>query len=232
MTWQERVLNLLFPPKCPFCGKVMDRVALCPACEKDLPWTGEQAVRTLSASLRCAAPLWYEGLCREGLLRFKFRGAQASAQMLGALLAQCAAEQFSGQFDVVTWVPASKKRQRRRGYDQAQLLAQAQCRVWQRKPEHLLYKMTDNPAQSSLREPAARRANVLGVYEPVPGAKISGRRILLVDDICTTGATLAECSRVLRLAGAADVVCVAVAMKRLDNAGKRPKTEKNEVAIN
>ena len=63
---------------------------------------------------------------------------------------------------------------------------------------------------------ALRRANVLGVYEAVDPERISGHRILLVDDICTTGATLAECARVLREAGAADVVCAAAALTPLE----------------
>ena len=115
---------------------------------------------------------------------------------------------------MVTWVPVSRRRLRKRGYDQAELLARAACRVWSVKPERLLRKVQDNPAQSGLTEAAARRANVLGVYEPVDVGRIQGRRVLLVDDICTTGSTLAECARTLRDAGAAEVVCAAVALTR------------------
>lgn len=119
---------------------------------------------------------------------------------------------FSGEFDVVTWVPVSRKRLRRRGYDQARLLAESACRCWDTKPAALLEKTEDNPAQSTLTEAAARRANVLGVYRALPEA--AGRRILLIDDICTTGATLGECVRELYDAGAERVVCAAVALSR------------------
>ncbi|MDD3347800.1 ComF family protein [Oscillibacter sp.] len=215
------LLNLLFPPKCPFCARVLDRPGVCPVCEKELPWTAEtETVRKGSGGLRCAAPLWYEELAREGVLRLKFRGAAAAAEPLGGLIARCAAEQFSGEFDVVTWVPVSKKRLRRRGYDQARLLAESACRVWQTRPVRLLSKLADNPAQSTLKEAAAQRANVLGVYAAMNGESIRGKRVLLVDDICTTGATLTECIRVLKDAGAADVVCAAVALTRPDAAGK------------
>ena len=108
----------------------------------------------------------------------------------------------------------SQKRLRKRGYDQAKLLAEVACRLWDTEPVRLLEKCVDTPAQSGISEPAARRANVLGVFDPAPGAEIAGKRILLVDDICTTGATLAECGRVLRDAGAAAVVCVTVARTR------------------
>ena len=213
--WIHQLLDLFFPPKCPFCGKVLDPAGICPACEKTLHWTEErEGVRKLSGGVQCAAPLWYEKQVREGLLRFKFQGASAAAGPMGELVARCAAERFSGAFDVVTWVPVSRRRLRSRGYDQARLLAESACRLWGVRPEQLLRKTADNPAQSGLTEAAARRANVLGVYEtPVP-EKVQGRRVLLVDDICTTGATLAECARTLRDAGAADVMSVCVALAR------------------
>ena len=206
----EKILDLLFPPRCPLCGKLGK--GICPDCDAKLPLVGQaQTVRRVG-SFRCAAPLWYEGVAREGLLRLKFRGTRSAARSFGELLARCAAEEFSGEFDVVTWVPVSKKRLRKRGFDQARLLAEEACRLWDRSPERLLVKIADNPAQSSIRGGvSARRANVLGVYEVRPGADVAGRRILLIDDICTSGSTLKECVRVLEEAGAQSVVCAVAA---------------------
>ena len=219
----DHILDLLFPPKCPFCRRVLDTAGICPNCEKVLPWTDyTQWLREGPGGLRCAAPLWYEGIVREGILRFKFQGASAAAEPLGGLLAQCAAEHFSGEFDTVTWVPVSKKRLRQRGYDQARLLAESACRRWDTKPVALLRKVEDNPAQCGLTEAAARRADGLGVYEALPGAE--GKRVLLIDDICSTGATLTECVRVLKDAGAKSVCCVAVALtreKKVHKTGKK-----------
>lgn len=208
----ERLLDLLFPPKCPFCARVLDRPGICAACEKALPWTEERdSLWELPGALRCAAPLWYRDGARQGLLRLKFRGAPGAAEPLGALVAQCTAERLSGEFDTVTWVPASRERRRRRGYDQAELLARAACRRWDTAPVRLLEKIRDNPAQSGLRDAAARWENVRDVYRAVEPGTVEGRRILLVDDICTTGATLCQCAAVLRRAGAAEVVCAAAA---------------------
>ena len=64
---------------------------------------------------------------------------------------------------------------------------------------------------------------MLGVYAPAELDRVSGKRILLVDDICTTGATLMECARVLREAGAADVVCAAVALTPKEKGASGPK---------
>lgn len=211
MKWTDAVLDLLFPPRCPFCGKICEGV--CSKCAPQVSYTAGK--ETLAeGSLPCAAPLWYEGVVREGILRFKFRGGSSAARTFGELVARCAAEEFGGRFDTVTWVPVSKKRLRGRGFDQARLLAEEACRHWDTKPEGLLRKITDNPAQSGIQGAAARRANVLGVFETVPGTDLRGKHVLLIDDIRTSGATLKECARVLEEAGAEGVVCVTLARAR------------------
>ena len=218
----DGLLDLLFPPKCPFCQQILEHPGICEPCQLHLPYIEETPIRELGNGLRCAAPLWYEGDVREGLLRFKFRGARTAAGPMGMLLADIAAECFPGEFDTVTWVPVSKKRKRKRGYDQAELLARAACRYWDTRPVRLLVKSTHNPAQSGIHDDAARRANVLGVYDPIREDRIAGHRILLVDDICTTGSTLGECARVLQEAGAESVVCVTVAQARKKPEAGRP----------
>lgn len=211
------LLNLIFPLKCPLCGRVQDLPGVCPTCEAAMKWTGEaDELWEPIPGLVCAAPLWYEGVVREGILRFKFRGTASSAEIFGFWLAQCAAEQYSGEFDVVTWAPVSRKRLRQRGYDQARLLAESACRVWDVKPERLLQKRWHNPAQSGLEDAAARRENVKNVYEAT--GHPAGRRVLLVDDICTTGSTLAACAGALRAAGAVQVLCLTLA--RTPKSGK------------
>lgn len=215
----DAVLNLLFPPKCPFCGKVQNAVGICPNCEKELPRISDaEALRKGPGKFRCAGAVWYEGTVRDALLRFKFQDASEAAEPLGELLARCAAEQFGGEFDTVTWVPVSGKRLRSRGYDQSELLARAACRLWDTEPVCLLKKTIDTPPQSRIQEAAARRANVLGVYET--SGDVGGKRILLIDDIYTTGATLSECVRVLKEAGADSVVCAVVAFAREQNVHK------------
>ena len=128
-------------------------------------------------------------------------------------MARCAAEWYSGAFDAVTWVPISARRLRKRGYDQSRLLAASLCVDWHVTPVETLRKKVNNPPQSGTGNPSARRANVLGVYEAEPSV-VAGKRWLLVDDICTSGATLAECTRILRLCGARDVVCLTLAAVR------------------
>ena len=111
----------------------------------------------------------------------------------------------------MTYVPISRERQRQRGYNQAQLLAEAACRRWDTRPQQLLVKVTDNPPQSRISDAAARWSNVAGVYRIAPGRSASGRRVLLIDDIRTSGATLCECARVLHEGGAAAIYGLSLA---------------------
>lgn len=218
----EAVLNLLFPPKCPFCGRVLDRPGICRDCDRDLPrFSDASAVRILENGLPCASALRYEGTVRQGILGFKFRGNSAAAEPFGELLARCAAERFSGEFDTVAWVPVSRRRLRKRGYDQAELLACSACRLWGVRPARLLEKRRDNPAQSGLDSAQKRRENVRGVYRASPEA--AGRRILLVDDVCTTGSTLMACAAALEEAGAESVVCCTLARGSGEKVHSSPK---------
>lgn len=212
---RSALLDLLFPPKCPFCGTLLEKgqALLCPDCQRDLPWTqGIQGEQTFEFVDLCAAPLWYRDKVRRAHHRYKFSGVQAYAEPYAVLMAQCVEDHLAGRFDVITWVPLSRWRLWRRGYDQSRLLAQRLADKMDIPCEPLLKKTRHTKAQSGLSGESERRANVLGAYEVTPGTVTQGRRVLLVDDVVTTGATLSECARVLRTAGAAGVVCVALAM--------------------
>ena len=114
-------------------------------------------------------------------------------------------------FDAVTYVPVSPRRRFVRGYDQAQLLAREAAGIWGVRAERTLRKVRHNRAQSSLSSPRERQENVKNAYAvPRPG-QVAGRRFLLIDDVCTTGGTMAACADALTAAGAASVVCAALA---------------------
>ena len=151
---------------------------------------------------------------RKAILDYKFHGRLNGLDCFGRMMAETAAEQYSGEFDAITWVPVSKKRLKKRGFDQARYLTASMCVDWHVAPIETLRKVVDNPPQSGIHDGAERRANVLGVYEAVSPEQFAGKRLLLVDDICTTGATLGECARVLKAAGAAEVMCLTLAMVR------------------
>ena len=98
-----------------------------------------------------------------------------------------------------------------RGYDQVELLADAVAEEMGTVSIRTLRKIRNTPPQSRLKDAARRRANVLGAYISVNPEAIRGKRILLLDDIITSGATASECARVLLTAGAKEVYCAALA---------------------
>ena len=207
------LLDLLFPRKCPFCQRLVEGDALlCPDCQRTLPWLTEKAAERSPEFLKlCVSPLRYKGPVAESIHRYKFSGRRNYAAAYGALMAQCVLDHPDVTFDLLSWAPLSRRRLRQRGYDQAELLARAVGGNLGVPAAPLLAKIRDIPAQSGLSEQAARRANVLGAYELLPGAQVAGSSILLADDVVTSGATLSECARVLLTADAAQVCAVTLA---------------------
>ena len=212
----NKILDLLFPPKCAFCGGVLKKgeAAVCGKCGKELPFIPDPHVIHKGDYGRCAVSFYYEDMVETGIHGLKFGGRRHCAAHFATYLTQSVAEHLSGEFDVVTFVPVSAKRLRERGYDQSALLAEEMANVWGVAVQPTLKKIRHTKAQSTIRTPEARRANVLGAYAPLEGAEIEGKRLLLVDDVLTTGSTMSACVSVLRRAGAASVVCAALATPR------------------
>ena len=205
------ITDLLFPPKCMFCRKILrgGDGAACKACEAEL--TGHDGVRTGTYFSRCVIPMAYEGKVRDAIIRFKFQDQPGYATEFGRILAKCIQNEFAGQYDLITWIPVSGERLKKRGYDQAMLLAMAAALELGDVAVETLRKTADNPAQSSLTDAAARKTNVQGAYTVPEPELIEGNRVLLIDDIITTGSTLDEASRTLLASGASEVLAAALA---------------------
>ncbi len=205
--------ELLYPSKCVLCRRVLekDELDLCRKCRLDGPVWAQTRIRyPYLASL--TAVWYYEDTVRGSILRYKFGGHRHYAQAYGRMLAMRL--QQEQEFDVLTWIPISPKRRKKRGFDQVELLAQCVGRELGTEPRRLLEKFRDNPPQSGITGSAERRANVLGVYRVTDPQALKGKRILLLDDIITTGATAGECARVLLTAGAEEVHCAVIAAAR------------------
>lgn len=207
-------LDLLFPPKCPFCERVLEepRAPLCADCQPKLPWLDEKdAFRKVEFTAGCWSVLEYRDTVREAVHRYKFTPVRARGEALGKLMAQCVQDHPEVQPEIITWVPLSRKRRRKRGFDQAEELARTMGRELGLPVEGVLKKDADTRQQSSIRDKEVRRANVLGVYSLQSGAEVRGKCLLLVDDVVTSGSTLSACAKVLAEAGAEKVWCVTLA---------------------
>lgn len=211
----DRLLDLLFPRRCVFCHKLIETEdPMCRDCRRKISlMAGERHKKKLTASVDCYAPLFYEGDVRASLLRYKFQGQSVYAEVYGEFLSKCIDENEIS-CDSITWVPLSWRRLHRRGYDQARLLAEQIASRYGYSCVPLLKKVRDNPAQSRTGDAAKRKANVAGAYAAINEERIKGKRILLVDDIVTTGATLCEAVKTLKAAGAGEIICIALAQKR------------------
>lgn len=207
----RRVLEWLFPRKCILCRGLLtkEETDLCRRCRTDQPEYryGKRRIQHIAD----LTALWmYEGAVRGSLHRYKFRGARHYAPAYGRLLAMRVGKDLP-QPDLITWVPVSAKRRRERGYDQVELLANTVAGELGIPMERTLDKFRDNQPNSELKTQPERRANVLGVYKAVDPERFRGKRVLLLDDIVTTGATASECARVLRTAGAEEIYFAAIA---------------------
>jgi ComF family protein len=189
------------PPLCTQCGEPLPswrvlslEAGRCPRCRRR-----EAAVSTARAIGA------YDGSLRGIVQALKYRGCESTAKHLGARMRRAGSELISA-CDVVVPVPLHRRRQRRRGFNQAELLAVELGPPLLRA----LVRVKKTTSQTGL--PAARRhANVRGAFAMRPDTGVEGLRILLVDDVCTTGATLDACARVLRRAGAVDVSALTAA---------------------
>ena len=207
------LLDLLYPPRCAFCRRLLtgQERGVCRFCRPKLPFVPADAqVQHFRNVDKCLSPLYYHGSVKDSLHRYKFGGATAYADIYSEFIVKCIDEnQIS--CDSITWVPLSRRRLRKRGYDQAELLAKLIAKHLGQRPVRLLKKLRDTPPQSQTGSPEKRRANIAGAYACLRPALVRGKRILLVDDIVTTGATLSEAAKVLKNAGAKEVICATLA---------------------
>ena len=214
------ILDIIFPPRCAFCRGLLKRgeSGMCAECAKSLPYTSPSERAGTDFVAACVAPLRYEGAVREALHRYKFQGVTAYAGVfrpdriwLVGGPADCIRERLAGEYELISWVPLSSQRLKERGYDQAMLIAMAAALELGDVAVETLRKRKDVAPQSATGSLEKRRANISGAYEVIDPELVEGRRILLIDDIITTGATVSECARTLGMAGAESVVCAALA---------------------
>ena len=172
----DDLLDLLFPPKCPFCQSILETPAdpVCPACQKSLPWlVGRAGERKVDFTQGCCSPLAYRGAVREAIHRYKFSGVRAYARPFGLLMAQCVQDRPEMAANLVTWARRSRERGGERGDDQGELLARAMAKRLGLPAVPTLVKARHTQPQSGLDSAEARRANALGAYALLPGAYVA-----------------------------------------------------------
>ena len=211
----DYILSLIYPPKCVFCGTVIDKSDICEECEKTLPFTkGDSIYQKFPFVDKCISPLYYKDYVRRAVLRFKFAGCSCYSRRLGGIMSECAENNLDcGSIDMISCIPLSRKRMHDRGYNQAELLAKEISKKVGVEYLPTLKKIRHNTAQSTIKDSKQRAANVIGAYRVIDAEEVKGKYILLVDDVVTTGSTVSECARILKKSGAKAVYCVTLARR-------------------
>lgn len=212
----NKFLKLLFPPKCMLCGGILgEEEEICSACrEKVLLNTAPPRTEKGAFFDKAAAGLWYEEGVRKAIHGLKYHEKQTYARPLARVMAHAVTYKLQEEADLITFVPTNASTLRKRGYNQAELLARELAVLLDKPCLPTLVKIRETRAMHGLR-PEERRANVLGAYRLCcDPAALVGKRVLVADDVLTTGSTLSECARMLKTAGAAQVFCVCAAAAR------------------
>jgi ComF family protein len=229
------LFSLIFPDDCRICGQPLRQVSRIPVCRaclaKPEPLVAEYFCVQCRAPFRNAFPLDEQGLCglcrrgvrgfdaaysfgfyedelRELIHMFKYGRVQTLAKPLGRFLALALPREES--FDAIVPMPLHWRKRWQRGFNQADLLAREISRRTHTPVKNALRRVRFTAAQAGLTN-AKRRLNVSGAFRPKREHALRGQRVLLVDDVMTTGATAASCARALKMAGARHVVLLTLA---------------------
>ncbi len=216
------VLNLIFPSRCCLCGAVVRwRTSLCASCRKTAPYVlppvcdlcgrGEDICccnRRQHAFERCVMPFYYDGDAERGILRLKRDGDTSVTYGFAFEMAEVVRREYGGiAFDAVMPVPMVKADELERGYNVAVLMAKPLAELTGIPYMPRLRKLYHTIPQKQL-DALRRSGNLLGAFTVDKPQEIVGKTVLLVDDTITTGATLHECAKMLKIYGAEAVYAV------------------------
>ncbi len=216
----KEIINLLFPPRCIFCGSLLsirERIEICGTCYERIPFLNGKIIRPLTGQhfdeVICLCE--YKGIIRQAIVGYKFFNKAAYYRTFALLLSDKIKKMTrEPNFDIIISVPLHYKKQRSRGYNQSFLISKVLSKeMGILEGSYLLSRVKYTESQSTLSK-KERLLNMENAFKVSSSKKIEGKRILLVDDVLTTGSTLDECSKVLKLAGALEVTAVVVASGR------------------
>lgn len=237
--YKEHFMHLLFPPRCPFCDKVMFSSVFLPPESVCVPCGGKAERVREPVCKKCGKPLdderqeycfdcthhrhefvqgkalWvYRGVVKESIYRFKYHGRQEYAKFYawelvrayGGWIRRC-------RIEAIVPIPLFKRRQRRRGFNQAELIAREvgrQMGIPMRRD--LLVRVRNTRAQKELND-EERKNNLKRAFKTTEN-KVQLKHILLIDDIYTTGSTMNEAATELKRSGAEEIYCLSVSIGR------------------
>jgi ComF family protein len=228
------LLRVVFPEDCLLCNQSIQSVSRYPVCSSCLnavaPLAADQACRSCQTPFLYAGSLdetgvcricrtgigadkvlaygWYENSLRQLIRAYKYQAIQPLSGPLSSFLIRTLPREAA--FDRIVPVPQHWHRLIHRGFDQVGLLAKNLAAVTGIPVDHALIRKRHTESQAG-QSGSIRRRQLQGVFAIKNSPSVSGGRILLIDDVITTGSTVLECARVLKRAGAVHVTALAVA---------------------
>lgn len=210
-TTKRKLLSIFFPERCPYCTDVVKPCEVaCEECKSNFPKHGFK--KQIAGIYETLSALPYDDNFKDAILRLKFgKETQYAYQLAKIMSEKLTNEKAPLTFDVITFVPLHPETFKERGFNQSELLAESISEILGIPCEALLKKTRKNKPQHKLTADKKQK-NVKGVYRPTDKNLIKGRKILLIDDIVTTGFTLAECAKILDENDADDIYCMTFAI--------------------
>ena len=209
----ENFLNLIFPEVCGFCDKT-NKNNLCKACELSLSKYQINCITKTKGKYfdYLFSALKYENAVREKIIKYKFNEKSYLYKTFAKIIIKNKKiYRFLKLYDIIISVPMHKHKKSVRGYNQSELIAREIAKQMELKFEKdILVKQRKTEVQSTLTK-TQRIKNVKGVFFITDFTKVRGKKVILVDDIYTTGSTVNECSKVLKRAGAKEICVVTIA---------------------
>ena len=208
------ISSLFYPSRCPYCGIFLKSgKILCSNCEKEIK--SEPIIRELELfddiTLRAVSPFLYDGKVKEAICNFKFKNKLDYVEHFSRSIVNVLEKVNSNKnFDYVCCVPMSKDHEKERGYNQAKVLAKSVSKILKIPFKDVLVKVKKTKTQHTLARDE-RLINVKGAYVALNKDYVKEKKILLCDDILTTGSTVKECALVLYNAGASYVLATCIA---------------------
>lgn len=231
----SKLLYAVFPRRCELCGEVvaLDET-LCEECRSAERIEGELCNKCGKPKAQCdcnkktktpeykriIAPYYYENSIASGVNRFKDYGFPELSRRMGYEMFLQINEQYSDiDFDIITYVPITERKERKRGYNQSELLANEISGYMNIPVKKLVSKIRTTPQQKRIGA-RQRRVNLRGSFDICENANVINKTILLIDDIKTTGSTINECAYVVNAYGAKAVYAAAFCMPKKGAGGK------------
>lgn len=217
ITFPYKIFCAFLPERCPFCDiPIRPGELYCRKCQRRLKFTDYRTYAKGGVECICTFP--YTDEYKATVKRFKFSGRKQYAYSMARLMADTIRKKYADRnFDVITCVPMHKHSITERGYNQSALLAKKLSFMLGIPYKPLLVKTKLTKPQHSLKKPKERENNIKGAFRITNKSYLRRKRILLIDDIITTGNTLGECARTLYKGAPEDICCATFAISVVKN---------------